>query len=172
MHARNALIGSWIFLCACMALAPTGARAEQTPQSPAPIAQLALHHEPGANQFVPNAAPVFGQYLGSGDGTATGVLGGRIVWDLYEDQTQSNAHPAFFRGVIEHNGASYPFEIIGALTSETPRAPVERQRWSLSGVIVFDGDAPMGARQALVAGETVLHATEGWRHSLTVWRAP
>src|SRR5579872_3392832 len=55
-------------------------------------------------------APLFGQYIGSGDGSGSGALAGTVHWDLYEDQTLPDQHPAFFRGVVERNGQQHPFK--------------------------------------------------------------
>lgn len=171
----DAVIGSrpfvkrLILLTGLVALLPINLSAADAVSPLTAVAELTLNHRPDQSKVIPDGEPVFGNYLGSGDGAATGVLSGRIGWDLYEDQTRTNAHPTLFRGLIEKDGKSHPFEIVGVFTPEPAHGPEELQRWSLSGAIVFETDALTGARHAPITGEGVRRAQDGWRHRYTVW---
>jgi hypothetical protein len=91
---------------------------------------------------------LFGQYIGSGDGSGSGQLAGAVHWDLYEDQTLPDQHPAFFRGVVERNGQQQPFKMIGIYTPES----ADKQRWRFSGTIVFDDDRVLETLHAPIVG--------------------
>ncbi len=138
----------------------------------AAIAELTLRHQPNMSSRVAVGEPVFGSYLGSGDGEAAGALSGRIGWDLYEDQTRPDTHPTLFRGVIESGGKTQGFEIIGVFTEVTTQGSEELQRWAFSGAIFFESTALIGRRHAAVTGEGVYRAPGVWRHRYTVWGNP
>jgi len=44
----------------------------------------------------------------------------KVAWDLYEETSAEERHPAFLRGFLERDGQRYPFEIIGLYTPESP----------------------------------------------------
>jgi hypothetical protein len=103
-------------------------------------------------------APLFGQYIGSGDGSGSGALAGTVHWDLYEDQTLPDQHPAFFRGVVERNGQQHSFKMIGIYTPVS----ADKKHWRLSGTIVFDDDQVLKARHAPIVGS--FDGTTGTAH--------
>jgi hypothetical protein len=103
-------------------------------------------------------APLFGEYIGSGDGSGSGALAGVVHWDLYEDQTLPDQHPAFFRGVVERNGQRHPFKMIGIFTPES----ADKMHWRLSGTIVFDDAQVLKARHAPIVGS--FDGTTGTAH--------
>lgn len=103
------------------------------------------------------------RYLGSGNGAATGVLAGRVGWDLYEDQSREDLHPTQFRGFIERDGKRHSFQIVGVFTPEAGK-PI--RRWKFTGTIVFDDRALFPALHAPVTGYV---ETGVWRHHYTVW---
>ena len=115
---------------------------------PQPIAELTLQAQASQPKWSPDQQPLFGDYLASGDGSGSGLLVGRIAWDLYEDQSAAERHPAFFRGFLERDGQRYPFEIIGLYTPESP----DRRRWRITGAITFDDGRTLGMKQASLTG--------------------
>ncbi len=131
----------------------------------APVAELTLNYHESAEKQMPDGGYLFArcELLGSGDGAATGVLQGRVGWDLYEDQRSDDLHPTQFRGYIERQGKRHPFQIIGVFTPEAGK-PI--RRWYLTGTIVFDDAALFPARHAPVTGYV---ETGVWRHHYTVW---
>jgi hypothetical protein len=108
--------------------------------APQQIAELSLHGLASHPKWIPEEQPLFGKYLASGDGEASGALVGHVFWDLYEDQLREDRHPAFFRGFVERDGRRYPFEIIGIYTPDS----ADRQRWRISGVITFADKTVLG----------------------------
>ena len=149
---------SWLSVVYCLLI--SGA-AFANPQL---VAQLALEYQQSQQKWVPEEQPLFGKYLGSGDGSASGTLAGRFVWDLYEDQSRDDRHPMLMRGFIERDGRRYPFQILGVFTREAPDNP---RRWLHSGTIVFDDSQLLGTVHAPVTGTAV--QTDTWRHQYTVW---
>lgn len=113
------------------------ARALATPQQ---VAESSLHGLPSHPKWIPEEEPLFGSYLASGDGEASGAFSGHIFWDLYEDQLRNDRHSAFFRRFIERDGSRYPFQIIGIYT----QASADPQRWRISGVITFADKTALG----------------------------
>lgn len=111
-----------------------------------PIAELTLHGQPSQAKWVPNKSPLFGEYLASGDGSASGALIGKLAWDLYEDTPSVDRHPAYVRGFVERDGQRYPFEIIGLYTAEAA------QQWRITGAITFADTRVLGMKQASLTG--------------------
>jgi hypothetical protein len=66
--------------------------------APRSVAEFTLQRQESQPKWIPEGKPLFGDYLGSGDGSGSGALVGRIDWDLYEDQSRDDRHPAWFRG--------------------------------------------------------------------------
>ncbi len=130
---------------------------------PKAVAQLTLNYQKSMDKQMPDGGRLFArcQHLGSGDGAASGALAGRLVWDLYEDQSRDDLHPTQFRGFIERDGRRHPFQIIGVFTPEAGKP-----RWKFSGTLVFDDDKLLPAQHAPVAGYV---ETGVWRHHYTVW---
>jgi len=116
--------------------------------APQQAAQLSLHGLPGHAKWLPDAPPLFGSYLASGEGEASGELSGRFVWDLYEDQSREDRHPAWFRGYLERDGKRYPFEIVGIYTPDS----ADRRHWRITGTITFDDGQLLGVPHAPIMG--------------------
>ncbi|MGH8248438.1 MAG: hypothetical protein ACREUU_18620 [Gammaproteobacteria bacterium] len=133
--------------------------------APKAVAELTLSYQESADQQMSDGGRLFARckHLGSGDGTATGALAGRIGWDLYEDQSRGDLHPTQFRGYIERDGERHPFQIIGVFTPEAGK-PI--RRWKLTGTIVFDDGTLFPTQHAPVTGYV---ETGVWRHHYTVW---
>jgi hypothetical protein len=129
--------------------------------TPRPLAELKLQRQEAQPKLIPEQPPLFGEYLGSGDGRGSGALAGRIKWDLYETHTPTR-HPAWFRGTLERDGRQYPFEIIGVYTPD----PSDSARWRISGVIAFDDTRLLGRLHAPLTG-TFEANTNSARY--TVW---
>lgn len=130
--------------------------------APKQVAELSLHGLPSHPKWIPDEPPLFGSYLASGDGEGSGALAGRVFWDLYEDQSGDDRHPAFFRGIVEQDGRRYPFEIIGIYTQES----TDRQRWRISGVITFADGHVLGTAHEPMNG--TWDATTRTSH-FTIW---
>jgi hypothetical protein len=130
--------------------------------APQATLELTLQGQPSQPKWMPEGAPLFGNYLASGDGRVTGALTGRIGWDLYEDQSREDRHPAWFRGFFERDGRRYPFEIIGIYTPDG----ANRRRWRISGAITFDDSHLVGTPHAPITG-TFEAATNSAHY--TVW---
>src|SRR5579863_1236606 len=130
--------------------------------APRSVAELSLHYQASQPRWVPEKQPMFGEYLGSGDGSGSGVLAGGVDWDLYEDQSLIDRSPAFFRGFVERDGHRHPFQIIGIYTPES----ADRRQWRISGVIVFDDSQLLGELHAPITG--TFEASTGSAH-YTVW---
>jgi hypothetical protein len=113
------------------------------------VAELSLRGLPSHPKWLPDEPPLFGSYLSSGEGEASGAVTGHVVWDLYEDQSLEDRHPTFFRGFLEHDGHRYPFEIIGIYAP----ASSDKKRWHISGAIAFSDKLVLGKEQQLIAGE-------------------
>jgi hypothetical protein len=116
--------------------------------APQPIAGLTLHPQPSQSKWFPDQQPLFGDYLASGDGSGSGLLVGKMAWDLYEETSSEDHHPAYFRGFLERDGKRYPFEIIGLYTPESP----DRRQWRITGAITFTDSHMLGMRQASLTG--------------------
>jgi hypothetical protein len=101
--------------------------------SPKQVAEFSLHARASQPKWVPEEHPLFGDYLASGEGEGSGPLIGHFLWDLYEDQSRDDRHPAFFRGFVEREGRRHSFEIIGVYVPVS----ADRRRWQLSGAITF-----------------------------------
>jgi hypothetical protein len=136
-NAARALVFAGSFIIAAGATA-----------SPRAVAELTLQRQPSHPKWIPEKPPLFGDYLASGDGSGSGALAGRLEWDLYEDESRDDRHPAWLRGVIERDGRRYPFEIIGVYTPD----PADRRRWRISGAIAFDDARLLGALHAPITG--------------------
>jgi hypothetical protein len=136
-HATGILVAACGLMIAAHAVA-----------SPRPVAELKLKPQESQSKLTPERPPLFGEFLASGDGSGSGTLAGRIKWDLYEDQSREARHPAWFRGILEHNGHQYPFEIIGVYTQD----PSDPARWQISGVIAFDDTRLLGTLNAPITG--------------------
>ncbi|MGH8529512.1 MAG: hypothetical protein ACRETN_06655 [Nevskiales bacterium] len=132
--------------------------------APKAVAELTLNYQKSADRQMSDGGHLFArcQYLGSGDGTATGAIAGRVGWDLHEDQSRDDLHPTQFRGFIERDGKRHPFQIIGVFTPE-PGQPI--RRWKLTGTIVFDDNALFTGQHAPVTGYV---ETGSWKHRYTV----
>jgi hypothetical protein len=116
--------------------------------APRQVAELSLHALQSHPKWMPKRQPLFGNYLASGVGEASGAFGGHVFWDLYEDQSQDDRHPAFFRGFLERDGRRYPFEIIGIYSPES----VDGQRWRISGVVTFADKGLLGTTHEPLTG--------------------
>ncbi len=140
--------------------------------APQPAATLELQYQQSDQKVLTDGNALFGHYLGTGTGVATGALQGTVQWDLYEDQSLDDLHPAHFRGFVERAGKRYPFQILGVYTPDgtetvvTPAGHETIRYWSLSGTIVFEDDALLGVRHAPVTG-SVDTSVGTVRH--TVW---
>ena len=136
------------------------------------VLKLTLQYQQSDHKVINEGTPLFGHYLGTGDGVATGTLQGTVDWDLYEDQSRDDLHPAHFRGFIAHQGTPYAFQLIGVYTPEgqeqvtMPDGREHSRHWALSGTIVFEDPALLGMRQALVTGSTDLSVMQ---LRVTVW---
>jgi hypothetical protein len=130
--------------------------------APRPVAEIALQGKPDLPKWFSDSKPLFGDYVASGDGSASGALAGRFGGDLYEDGSRDDRHPAFFRGFIERDGHRILLEIIGVYTPLS----ADRQRWQLSGAITFDDDHLLGTSFATITG-TFEAKTD--RAHYTVW---
>ncbi len=145
-------------------LLPTMLFAADATSPPTAVAELTIQPQPGKSKWFSNAEPLFGQYLATGDGVATGPLSGRVNWDFYEDQSRADTHPAYLRGFIERDGTRHRFEMIGVYTPGPGEQP---EYWTLSGTIVLESDQLMGTRQLLVTGKFMPRLSQAhW----TVWR--
>jgi hypothetical protein len=133
--------------------------------APRSVAEFTLQRQESQPKWIPEGKPLFGDYLGSGDGSGSGALVGRIDWDLYEDQSRDDRHPAWFRGFLERNGHRFPFEIIGVYTPDS----ADRRRWRLSGAISFDDSHLLGTLHAPITG-TFEGSTK--RAHYTIWADP
>ena len=116
--------------------------------APQQAAEITLHALPGQSKWLPKESPLFGEYLASGEGAVSGGLAGRIVWDLYEDQSREDRHPAWFLGYLEREGRRFPFVIVGIYTPDS----ADRLRWRISGTITFDDAKLLGAPHAPITG--------------------
>ena len=116
--------------------------------APQQVAELSLHGLASHPKWIPKEQPLFGSYLASGDGEATGAVVGHVFWDLYEDHSRSDRHPTFFRGFVERDGRRYPFQIIGVYTQES----ADPQRWRISGVITFADKTVLGTAHEAFTG--------------------
>jgi hypothetical protein len=157
MASSFARCGAVAVLAAGSLIMTSGAIA--TPRS---IAEIKLKRQEAQSKLTPERSPLFGEFLASGDGRGSGALAGRIKWDLYEDQSHDNRHPAWFRGTLERDGRQYPFEIVGVYTPD----PSDPARWHLSGAIAFDDSRLLGALHAPITG-TFEASTDSARY--TVW---
>lgn len=128
-----------------VALSLVGAMAQAAPRQ---SAELTLHGLPGHAKWLPDEPPLFGSYLASGEGEASGGIAGRFVWDLYEDQSREDRHPVWMLGYLEREGRRYPFTIVGIYTPDSP----DRRRWRISGTITFDDKQVLGAPHAPITG--------------------
>jgi hypothetical protein len=124
--------------------------------------ELTLQRQPSQPKWIPEGPPLFGDYFASGDGSATGVLTGRIGWDLYEDHSRQDRHPTLFRGFLERDGRRYPFEIIGIYSPDG----ADGRTWRISGAITFDDSHLLGTPHAPITG-TYEAATKSAYY--TVW---
>ena len=133
--------------------------------APRPVAEMTLTYHSSTKKQMPDGGHLLArcEHIGSGDGTATGILAGHVGWDLYEDQSGDDLHPTQFRGYVEREGKRHPFQIIGVFTPESG-TPI--RRWKLTGTIVFDDATLIPARHAAVTGYV---ETGVWRHHYTVW---
>ena len=131
-----------------LALAATFVSSVSALAAPQQAAELFLRALPGQPKWLPDEPPLFGSYLASGEGEASGGLVGRFVWDLYEDQSGEDRHPAWLRGYLEREGRRYPFVIIGIYTPDS----ADRRRWRISGTITFDDSKLLGAPHAPITG--------------------
>lgn len=133
--------------------------------APRGVAELTLQYRESAGRQVAEDGLLFAkvEYLGSGDGSGSGKLAGRVGWDLYEDQSNDDMHPTQFRGFIERDGVRHPFTLIGVFT---PDGLEKTRHWYLSGAIVFDDERLLGARHAAVTGNVQAGV---WKHRYTVW---
>jgi hypothetical protein len=130
--------------------------------SPQSIAELKFKAQESQSNRISDKPPLFGDYLASGDGSGSGALSGRIKWDLYEDHSRNARHPAWFRGILERDGHSYPFEIIGVSILD----PKNSARWQISGAITFEDIKLLGTSHAPITG-TFEASTSSARY--TVW---
>ena len=135
-------------LASALALVSTFVGSVSALATPQRAAELSLHGLPGHPKWLPDEPPLFGSYLASGEGEASGGLVGRFVWDLYEDQSHEDRHPAWLRGYLERDGRRYPFVIVGIYTPDS----ADRGRWRISGTITFDDSKLLGAPHAPITG--------------------
>lgn len=124
-----------------------------------PAVTLTLQYQRSDTPWIADGAVLFGQYLGSGDGVAAGKLNATVVWDLYEDQSRDDLHPAHFRGLLEMDGIQHPFQILGVYTPTgtervvTPGGHETLRYWTLSGTVVFEDTGLLGVRHATITGK-------------------
>jgi hypothetical protein len=116
--------------------------------APQQLAEMSLQGLASHPKWLPRERPLFGSYLASGEGEASGALVGHVFWDLYEDQSRHDRHPSFFRGFVERDGHRYPFEIIGIYTPES----ADSQLWRISGVINFADRLVLGTAHETLTG--------------------
>lgn len=123
-----------------------------------PAVTLSLQYRQAKIKSDPGKDGLFGKYLGTGDGVVAGAIEGRVEWDLYEDQSKDDFHPAHFRGTIHHDGRIHSFQIFGVYTpvgtemASTPSGHETFRHWSLSGTIAFDDDELLGVRHTPITG--------------------
>lgn len=153
---------------AALALATDGAQE--------PVATLTLQYQQSERKWFNNSKPLFGAYLGTGSGVGTGALQGTVGWDLYEDQSRKDLHPAFFRGFVTQGTERHSFQIVGVFTPVdidlenkwgSHRGASHARQWTLSGTIVFDDNTLLGVRHAPLTGSVNLEVMTG---KYTVWR--
>jgi hypothetical protein len=135
---------------AASALAAVGnlAMAAGALAAPQLVAELSLHGLVSHPKWIPEEQPLFGSYVASGDGEASGALVGHVFWDLYEVQSRDDRHPTFFRGFVERDGHRSPFQIIGIYTPES----ADERRWRISGVITFADKTVLGTAHEPLTG--------------------
>jgi hypothetical protein len=143
------LVGNLILAAAAMA-------------APKQIAEMTLHPQPSQSKALPDQQPLFGDHVASGDGSGSGVLSGKIAWDLYEDVSSPGHHPAYLHGFLERDGKRYPFEIIGLYTAESP----DKRQWRITGAITFDDRHLLGMNQASLTGTFEAGTSTG---HYTIW---
>jgi hypothetical protein len=103
-----------------------------------PIAKFELQYHQSKRKNMPNATNAYGKYLGSGDGTVSGRLKGKVYWDLYEDQSRDDLHRAQFVGYLEtESGSRIPFDSMGFFK---PR--IGGGYWDLTSSVHFDCKDP------------------------------
>src|SRR5690242_1094482 len=100
-----------------------------TMAAPRQAGELTQHGLASHPKWFAEQQPLFGSYLASGDGEGSGALAGRIVWDIYEDQSLRERHQTFFHGYLEREGRRYRFEIVGIYTPES----TDRRKWKFAG---------------------------------------
>ncbi|MBT8102049.1 MAG: hypothetical protein HKN35_10855 [Woeseia sp.] len=164
----------WVLLIGLLTLT-VAYPATSVSATPEPVMTMALKYQQSERKWFRDRAPLFGIYLGTGDGTAAGRLSGRVGWDLYEDQERADFHPAHFHGFIEVDGERHAFQILGVYTpastdaAVTPDGKTHPRIWTLSGTIAFDDASVLGARHLPVTGTADLNT---WTASYSVWSKP
>lgn len=169
---RIAFFGWFLAAAALLAGLPVASLSATTPQE---VMVLELVYQQSERRWFNDRSGFFESYLGTGNGRASGRLDGRIGWDLYEDQKLDDFHPAHLHGFIEQDGVRHEFQVIGIYTpvtddhAVTPDGKTHPKIWALSGAIVFDDTAVLGARHLPVTGIANL---ETWTATYSVWSTP
>ncbi len=131
-------IGITLCLIAVLATATavTASAEKATPRS----SEVVLQYQEHQSRVMPQSATLHGKYLGSGTGTVSGEIDGAVVWDLYEDQTDTQLHRTQFVGrITAEDGGSIDFETTGYFV---PRAG-EPTFWNLtSAIYLFSARGP------------------------------
>jgi len=76
----------------------------------------------------------FGDYIGSGVGTAEGKLSGEVVWDLFETKS-GNVCETKFKGVIDTKSGEIKFTVFGLYL-----LPDIGTIWKFTGAVRFETD--------------------------------
>ncbi len=135
-----------------------------------PLVELELRYKPGMLPVLPGQGRV-GDYIGSGEGTATGPeLQGTVRWDLFESQ-EGAVCASNLRGVIETaEGAQIEFDSLGFFLNP---APAGGPQWLAAAAVTF---ATAAERYIWLNGLAGLWQGEfdmaTYRHQYRVYAAP
>lgn len=116
---------------------------------PVAALEITMSYPHSSAKAVPGAAPLFGHYLATGYGKISGEIEGDLSWDLYEDQSSDDFHPAHFIGALTRDGRSISVQLIGLYT---PVRSDSRTDWKLIGSLSIDDADLLPAKQVPVVG--------------------